>query len=270
MARRKLDNLRAKTPQRRKNSRHREPVRERMPDIIIACEDIDSAPTYFKEIVQALIVQKKITQDSFVIAKHQHTHCEGVLEDLKQHKTQQGKGYRDFAHKWIVIDRDAEQGEGQGHTQQDFTRALSESKKLKVEVAYANDCFELWYLLHFETLTAYLSRDDLITRVIVKLKVHNPTQFSALDRNTIKSQAMAKLIYQQILPLQYQAIKRGIKLEIDNQEEDPSTTNPATRIHHLVCLLKTLHLTNPTCEEIKPCEMIIDCTADESPWEETQ
>ena len=50
-----------------------------IPDIIIACEDSVSSPSYFRMLVSALIKEKIITQDSFVIVKHNHTNPMGVL-----------------------------------------------------------------------------------------------------------------------------------------------------------------------------------------------
>ena len=61
-------------------------TKEQIPDIIIACEDEASAPTYFKMLVKQLRDVKKITPDSFVIAKHTNTHPTGILEDLVNHK----------------------------------------------------------------------------------------------------------------------------------------------------------------------------------------
>lgn len=137
--------------------------------MIIACEDECSAPTYFKMIIQGLIKKKVITQDSLVVAKHKHNTPKGVLEDLIKHK-ENGKSYKDFEHKWIVIDRDSPRVNGGGHSKDDFNGALSKAKTLKVEVAYANDSYELWYLLHFHPRTSGIMRDEILNQVISKLK----------------------------------------------------------------------------------------------------
>jgi hypothetical protein len=258
MARRKTDHQPGKQARRTKNSRKNEVLLKKVPDIIIACEDKDSSPTYFRQIVQTLIDERKITQDSFVIATHQHTHCEGVLDDLMTHKTD-GKTFRDFEHKWIVIDRDQALQVGQGHSAEDFVNAVAKAKKNKVEVAYANDSFELWYLMHFETVTSYFTRQELVVRVIDHLKRLDPTRYACLDKNTIKSQTMTQLIFNDLSPLQSEAIKRAVRLEQSNQGQDPTVTNPATRIHRLVCLLRTLHLSKPLCQDIVPCDAVIEC-----------
>ncbi|CAA6819702.1 MAG: RloB-like protein, partial [uncultured Sulfurovum sp.] len=148
--------------------------RTTVPDLIIACEDSVSSPTYFRVLVNSLIEEKIVTQDSFVIAGHKHTNPMGVLSDLKNYEDENGKIYKDFDHKWIVIDRDRERVNGGGHSKEEFNNALKNAKNnrsnLNVEVAYSNDCFELWYLLHFEYRNTAISRDEIVTQVIKRLQ----------------------------------------------------------------------------------------------------
>jgi len=219
--------------------------RKTIPDIIIACEDSISSPTYFRMIVDSLIEQKIITQDSFVIAKHNHTHPSGVLDDLKKYRSNNGKTYKDFDHKWIVIDRDCERVNGGGHTAEDFNNALQNAKKIRsdlhVDVAYANDAFELWYLLHFEYRNTAISRDELIERVIEKLKQLDSHKFSRLNRDNIKQANYAKLIFEALLPKQEDAILNAERLLLCyGDEHNPECDNPSTTIHKLVNILNSL------------------------------
>ena len=57
-------------------------IKEQVKSVLIACEDKISSPNYFKMIIKKLIEDKKITQDSLVIAKHVHVNPKGVLKDL--------------------------------------------------------------------------------------------------------------------------------------------------------------------------------------------
>jgi len=216
-----------------------------VPDIIIACEDSVSSPTYFRMLVSALIKEKIITQDSFVIAEHNHTNPMGVLEDLKNHKDENGKTYKDFDHKWIVIDRDIERVNGGGHKAEDFNNALRNAKKkrsdLHVDVAYANDSFELWYLLHFEYRNTAILRDEIIDAVITKLKQLDSHKFSRLNKENIKQANYTKLIYESLLPMQEIAISNAERLLSScGVEHNPEQDNPSTTIHKLVALLREL------------------------------
>ncbi len=231
-----------KKEQKRADLARQKADREQVADIIIACEDEASAPTYFRMIVGRLIAEKKITQDSFVIPDHRHTDPKGVLQDLKDHKCKSsGKTYKEFKHKWIVIDRDRERVGGGGHTAQDFNDALSGAKRLRVEVAYSNDAFELWYLLHFEYRNTAILRDELLERVIEKLRQKEPHKFSALDQESIKSEKMTMLIFETLLALQAGAIANATRLLKSYQSDhNPESDNPSTTVHLLVQLLNRL------------------------------
>lgn len=219
--------------------------REEVQDIIIACEDSVSSPTYFKEIVKELIRTKSITQDSFVIPIHNgKTHPTGVLETLKEYVHDNDKQYTDFKHKWIVIDRDIARVNGGGHTAQDYNNAISQAKSTdpsrNIEVAYANDCFEIWYLLHFNYFDTGITRDKVVDDLILKLKKVDATKFAHLNKKNIKDASSAKLIFKALHPYQKKAIKNSKKLLSSyNKLPDPENQNPCTTVHKLVEILNT-------------------------------
>jgi hypothetical protein len=215
-------------------------TRSKVLSVIIACEDEASAPTYFEMIVKGLKDSRVITQDSLVIAKHKHNTPLGVLNDLLNHKID-GKNYKDFEHKWIVIDRDAPRVNGGGHTKDDFNGALSSANTKKVEVAYANDSYELWYLLHFNPRSTAILRDEILKEVIKKLKTKNLTKFRDLNDENIKSKEYTKLIYEELLELQPVAIRNAKRLlESHGENHNPEKDNPSTTIHKLVKILNNL------------------------------
>ncbi len=218
--------------------------KELIDDVIIACEDSVSSPTYFNMMIEQLIKAKKITQDSIVIVPHNgSTHPTGVLNNLKKYKNSYGKTYKEFDHKWIVIDRDIEKVNGGGHTAEDFNNALNDAKKLKVNIAYANDSFELWYLLHFEYRMTAIIRDEIIYKVIKNLKEIEPHKFTNLTKETIKQSNYTKLIFETLLPLQTTAIDNAQKLLASyGEHHTPQNDNPSTSIHLLVSLLKQIPL----------------------------
>ncbi|MDD5373076.1 MAG: RloB family protein [Sulfurimonas sp.] len=222
-------------------------------DVIIACEDSVSSPTYFRMILEQLIKAKKITQDSIVIVPHDGaTHPTGVLKNLKNYKNQYGKTYKEFDYKWIVIDRDVEKVNGGGHTAQDFNNAIKNAKNrrkdLNVDVAYANDSFELWYLLHFEYRTTAIIRGEIVQQVINKLKEIEPHKFSSLNRDNIKQENYSKLMFETLHNKQAVAIDNATRLlNSYGENNNPEADNPSTTIHQLVILLnQTSKHANPT------------------------
>ncbi|MDX9744880.1 MAG: RloB family protein [Arcobacteraceae bacterium] len=239
MARRGGDKLFSKTKELKKQDFKREKEnKNKVPDVIIACEDEVSAPTYFKMLVAKLIENKLITQNSFVIATHHKNHPTGVLEDLKNHKSNNGKKYKDFEHKWIVIDRDIQRVNGGGHKKEDFNNAIIGAKQSNVEVAYANDSFELWYLLHFDYRDTSILRDEILEKVIEKLKARNSHKFTKLDDENIKQENYTKLIFDELLELQETAIKNAQRLLASyGNSHNPENDNPSTTVHKLVQIL---------------------------------
>ncbi|WP_052435247.1 RloB family protein [Sulfurospirillum cavolei] len=231
-----------KREQTKQDLKRKSATKEQIPDIIIACEDEASAPTYFKMLVKQLRDVKKITPDSFVIAEHTNTHPTGILEDLVNHKCKfSGKTYKDFRHKWIIIDRDKERVNGGGHSVEDFNNALAQAKRLKVNVAYSNDAFELWYLLHFNYLDSAIARDDLLTKVIEKLQAQNASKFARLDKDTIKQVDVTEHIFEELQALQEIAIKNAERLiGFHGEGHNPESDNPSTTVHKLVKLLNSL------------------------------
>lgn len=220
--------------------------RTKRDDVIIACEDSVSSPAYFTMIIKKLIEDRKITQDSIVIVPHNgSTHPTGVLSNLKNYTNEYGKKYKDFEHKWIVIDRDSERVNGGGHTAEDFNNAIRNAQNgrsnLNINVAYANDSFELWYLLHFDYRTTAILRDEIVEKVIEKLKALEPHKFINLDKVTIKQANYTKHIFETLLDKQQIAIENAIRLlEVYGDIPSPEENNPSTTIHQLVILLNNL------------------------------
>ena len=70
----------------KRDFRRKSADKELVKSIIIACEDSVSSPTYFQIIIDKLINEKKITQNSVVIVPHDgYTNPTGVLNNLKRY-----------------------------------------------------------------------------------------------------------------------------------------------------------------------------------------
>jgi hypothetical protein len=216
-------------------------TREQICGIIIACEDSVSSPEYFKQIVSKLKEEKKITPHSFVIANHRHNNPKGVLQDLLNYKDG-NITYKDFNSKWIVIDRDANIGCARsGHNVQDFNNSIKDAKEKGIKVAYANDSFELWYLLHFRYVDTRIMRDKILIDVIAEFKKNFPDDFQNLNVYNIKTKEQTQKIYQRLLIKQQTAIKNAEKLLTNyGDNHKPESDNPSTTIHKLVLELNSI------------------------------
>ncbi|MCF6346658.1 MAG: RloB family protein, partial [Thiomicrorhabdus sp.] len=209
-------------------------TRDKVKSILIASEDTKSSVIYFKLILNQLKKDKVITPFSCVFACHNNTHPTGVLDDLLSHTEKGEETYKDFDHLWIVIDRDKQWTSGDGHDESDFKEALTRAEENNVKVAYSNDSFELWYLLHFNYECSEMSRDDLNVKLKRELK-----KLDLVDSN-IKSEAFVTKIYPTLVKNEATAIRNAEKLlefHTSNNTE-PHKANPSTTVHELVKFLR--------------------------------
>ena len=127
------------------------------------------------------------------------------------------KSEDDYDKVWCVFDRD-------DWTKEDFNNAISSAEKYDFKVAYSNEAFELWYVLHFEFLHTGIPRDNYIKKLT-----------SLLGK---KYQKNSKTIYDDLLEKQDTAIKNAKKLLEEYPPSKPEQDNPSTTVHLLVEQLK--------------------------------
>ncbi len=94
------------------------------------------------------------------------------------------------------------------------------AKRHNIKVAYSNEAFELWYLLHFNFVTSGLSRNQY------KEKLSKQLSF-IYEKSNPK-------IYDILLSEQAVAIKNAKKLLKRYPKSDPFEDNPSTSVHLLV------------------------------------
>ncbi len=125
---------------------------------------------------------------------------------------------RPFIHVYCVIDRD-------DHPDNRYRQAFAESyKHNNVSVIWANEAFELWYLLHYDYLDTRTHRNDLSKRFAAKLgrpyEKSDDTIFKDLESRIDT------------------AFQNAERLEREcSEEKEPYMNNPSTNIHDLVAKL---------------------------------
>ena len=102
-------------------------------------------------------------------AKHIGTNPMKVLEAIKVHLLKDSN----FDERWIVIDKDS-------YSKSEFNGTLASAKSLNINVAYANEAYELWILLHFKEQKAYINRFQLNKELknLVDYEKNNAIYFS--------------------------------------------------------------------------------------------
>jgi hypothetical protein len=187
-----------KMPGRRKmNAR---PLR---PRFLIVCEGEKTEPNYFRSF--------RVTADVKVVGTGRGTtNVVKEAEEISVAATRRGEKY---TRVWVVFDRDE-------FSATDFNAAIEQAKNAGFSVAYSNEAFELWYLLHFDYVNTGISRRQYQHKLSGKLarpyKKNDPT------------------LYLELFNRQEQAIRNAKKLLSSYSPHNPARDNPCTTVHKLV------------------------------------
>ena len=142
-----------------------------------------------------------------------------VVDKAIELKDEAERRNQPFIHCWCVIDRD-------DHPEDRYKLAFERAKQNKdVSVVWANECFELWYLLHFCYRDTGIKRDDLYK------------ELSKPDRLNRKYDKADKNVFELLKDKRASAHRNAARL----LEFNPSPlTNPSTNVHLLVAALERL------------------------------
>ncbi len=170
-------------------------TREVKQRFLIVCEGAKTEPNYFKSFrVPKVVIEVQGLGEN----------PSRLVESAKKLKSQD-----DFDQVWCVFDRDS-------WTEEDFNNANSQG----FGVAYSNEAFELWYILHFEFLNAGIPRSDYLDKLT--------------SRFGRKYEKNSETIYDELIDKQVIAIKNAIKLLNSYEPCNPVKDNPSTTVHLLV------------------------------------
>jgi hypothetical protein len=173
---------------------------------LIVCEGEKTEPNYFKRF--------PLPPDSIVDVQGIGANTVSlVIEALRL------KSEAKYHQVWCVFDRDS-------FPPGNFNAALQMAAANDVHVAYSNEAFELWYVLHFDYLNTGINRSDYIT---------------CLDRKLgHEYQKNSETIYNEIYAWQAVAIRNAKRLLAQYSPLNPVSDNPSTTVHLLVEQLNRL------------------------------
>lgn len=197
--------------------------------VLIALEDSKSSRYYF----QSLVKDKNLAGE-VIFARHRGSNPTKVLETIKKHYIEEQKKKREVVYEkeWMVIDRDSFD---------DFLSTIKKAKENNICVAFSNESYELWLLLHFQLVSVHTDRK--------KLKSQLNKIF--LDRFQIEYEKSSQDIYYLVRNLQEVAIKNAKILaseHIQNGGAINPVKNPITTIYQLVECLNFLYRKEKNCD----------------------
>jgi hypothetical protein len=184
---------------------------------LIICEGQNTEPEYFKA-----FPVKTADVHSYGLGSSKMALVEYVVTIVK---TENDKD----TENWVVFDMDIKPDE-EITQKEDYENAIRLAENKGIHVAFANDAFELWFLLHYQYFDNQWTRHQYYER-LSKL-------WNCNYEKEGKKIAFCKQIYQRLLQdenaSQEEAIKRSKKLLEDQKNIRLADKNPATSIHILV------------------------------------
>lgn len=208
--------------------KRRESNRELRARILIVCEGSKTEPHYFESFKKGPLLTVK---DVEINIKGLGQNTDSLVETTIELKNEAEKSGDYYSQVWCVFDRDS-------FPSKNFNRAFdlvkSENKRMKeddketvIDIAYTNEAFELWYLLHFEYRNTAMSRTEYSS----KLTEHIANDIN--DKN-FKYKKNLDNIYDMLLPNQSTAIRNAKRLLKEYDNHNPEKDNPSTKVHILV------------------------------------
>jgi RloB-like protein len=177
---------------RRRSANRREP----RPRFLIVCEGAKSEPGYFKGFrVSARVIGYHVDPHALV------------------RRTDELRRQDDYDQVWCVFDRDDVPPD-------QFHAAIQLAAHLGIHVAYSNQAFELWYVLHFQYLNTAVDRDDY-KKMLTKY-------LGAVYKKSEPD------IYWRLLHKQSDALQNASRLYGLYDPHIPEQDDPSTTVHLLV------------------------------------
>ena len=189
-------------------------ARETRKKFLIVCEGEKTEVNYFK----AFTVPKKIEVRVKGEGKNSLSLVEKaikIIDNLKQDDS--------FDQIWCVFDKD-------NCSKEQFNQAERLAKQKNIKIAYSNEAFEIWFILHFQYLDIATSRSKypkILTTQMKKYRLLNEQEKYEKNREDM---------YEKLKPYQTTAITNAAKLIQDRDEakKHPFDANPSTTVQELV------------------------------------
>lgn len=128
-----------------------------------------------------------------------------------------------FDQIWCVFDKD-------NCSKEQFNQAERLAKQKNIKIAYSNEAFEIWFILHFQYLDIATSRSEYLTILTKQMQ-----KYGLLNEQE-KYEKNREDMYEKLKPYQRTAITNAAKLIQDRDEakKHPFDANPSTTVQELV------------------------------------
>ncbi len=202
MARKNRQDPRAVRNLRR--SSYRKEVKQ---SFLIICEGENTEPDYFNAFRLTSANVKAIGQGNNTINL--------VQKAIKIREEEQNKG-RDYNQCWVVFDKD-------DFPNNDFNKAIELAETNGICVAYSNQAFELWFLLHYNLIQGAMHRNLYAEKLS-----------GLLGFAYTKEVGFAARVYRELMDKQQQAIRYAKTIMEQMSGISPALAESSTTVYRLV------------------------------------
>lgn len=185
----------------------RQGVRDVKQSFLIVCEGVCTEPDYFRAFRLTTANVKAVGQamnTTSLVGK-----AIAIRDaDLKKHRT--------YDQCWVVFDKD-------DFPARCFNEAVAMAKRNGFRVAYSNQAFEYWFLLHFHLYRGALHRSryaEMLSRL--------------LGVAYAKSEGFGAVMYNRLLHLQPRALQNAATVLAEVSHGNPAAEESSTTVHLLV------------------------------------
>jgi hypothetical protein len=201
--------------------------------VLIALEDEASSKYYFQS-----LVKDKSLSGQIIFATHKGSQPSQVLNALKKHKkgdkhkkNKKNPKVTFYETEWIVIDRD---------NHKCFFSTIKEAQEKNICIAFSNESYELWLLLHFKLVSLHTHRDNLTSEL-------NKIFLDKFQMNYEKSSQDIYLLVRNLQKVAIQNAKILMTTHLEKHQNIDPSKNPLTTIYQLVEYLNALYSKKKKC-----------------------
>ncbi len=209
----KIDNA-VKKQFERKEKKRKVDVRNKLIYYLIICEGEKTEPNYFKTLEKEL---PRNTVELEIDGVGRNTI--GLVNYTIKYRN---NSCRKFDRVWVVFDKD-------DFPDGNFDAAIIKASSKKINCAWTNEAFELWFVLHFQYMSSGLQREDY--KGYLEREIRN--RMGNSEYKYLKNAPDTYSILQKY-GNQKQAIQWARQLKQSYTDQRYATHNPCTLVHELI------------------------------------
>lgn len=190
---------------------------------LIVCEGEKTEPKYFESLKESL--PRGVLELTNIDIDGTGKNTLSIIDEAKKLKKKYEEKYlRKIDNVWTVFDKDS-------FPSRNFNNAINkgENSRPKINCAWTNEAFELWYLLHFNYYNTGIPREQYQSLLEKEINKAANTSDYKYEKN---SEEMFSILNQ--YGSQETAIRNAEKLESLYHDRSYSDHNPCTKVHKLI------------------------------------